>query len=285
MSDAKRLKDKLGLLAGAENRIGPAGRALPAAEDARQPLLAEIDETILGRKLVFTNEAGDVLELEVSGRRLLRVVSAPEGCVSEARRQDLLTPLAADDDDQLGLVSACIGAFVRGSRSLSVAAAPLERRPDPSVAGRTAEAFAAAMGIDLYAARPAEAAPPASEADPAPPAQVAAPQPAGDAVEDFLVLVRPRALAIARIAPDGTFTSEGAPDQAKALEHLAEGGDAALAAQLVTAGAPCLLLRTAEAGAPFLFYGMRNDVRLAILCPGELMGDLRDIWRSFDTEP
>ena len=80
MSGPGDLERKLRALAADRDLPDPAGRRLDGAPFAA--LVAEIDGTVLPRRLVFARADGAELSLDVSSRRLRRIVSAPDGALS-----------------------------------------------------------------------------------------------------------------------------------------------------------------------------------------------------------
>lgn len=133
---------------GALRVIGGPGMASPLAA-----LLREINETLLGRSLVFSTEAGASLSLDVAGRRVLRVTAASGIAGAEA----CLGVPALDDDNREDLAQV-FTTLVAGDATLRVIAAPLGRSEGLSV-GLPVARLADHLGIDLNdeIAEPAEA--------------------------------------------------------------------------------------------------------------------------------
>lgn len=106
-------------------------------------LLREINETLLGRSLVFSTEAGASLSLDVAGRRVLRVTAASgiagaEACLGVPALDD------ANREDLAGVFTT----LVAGDATLRVIAAPLGRSEGLSV-GLPVARLADHLGIDL----------------------------------------------------------------------------------------------------------------------------------------
>ncbi|WP_431297957.1 hypothetical protein [Tabrizicola sp. BL-A-41-H6] len=123
---------------GALRVIGGPGMASPLAA-----LLREINETLLGRSLVFSTDAGATLSLDVAGRRVLRVTAASgiagaEACLGVPALDD------ANREDLAGVFSA----LTASGSTLRVIAAPLGRSEGLSV-GLPVARLADHLGIDL----------------------------------------------------------------------------------------------------------------------------------------
>lgn len=130
MTGLDRLNDKLAKLKGADDA---AEQTVAGGTDGiLAALLSEIEETILPREMVLTNERGEEFRLLVSGRRLIRAgapAAAPE-----------------DDDDPAGRIVAAFNgplrAFLDGAREISIAAGRPRERIDPTEMGCSAEILA-----------------------------------------------------------------------------------------------------------------------------------------------
>ncbi len=278
MSDDKRLKDKLEKLS-AEETSGPGGRAV-THPDLRLGILNEIDETILGRVLSFRNPEGDVLELDVLGRRLMRVRSAP-ATAAKGDASALTAPLEADSDALLSRIMSMIGAFAAASSALAVTTASLPQRPEPSVVGRSAEAMARILGLDLYS----DAAPSAPDAPAVPDHAATASElavPKGSGIEGMIAALEGEALAWVWIGASGTLSSGGDATLLGPLAAAAETGTAALAGALgagvVPADGQSLILRTRDADGRAIFLGMAGGEGLLMLLPSTQSGSLARVW-------
>ncbi len=77
--DTDRFMRAIAAFSAAPEEVTRRGRRLQNGESgSAHAILAEIDETVLRRKLVFCNEQDATLTLDVGERRLLTVLSAPE---------------------------------------------------------------------------------------------------------------------------------------------------------------------------------------------------------------
>ena len=138
-----RLDDKLRRLAADRGTPDPQGLRLDA--DALAALAAEIDETVLPRRLVLTRDTdGATLALDVSSRRLRRVVEAPEPALIDR-------PLSGDD-------AAEVARLLHGFLS---AGGPIRLRPDPApdeftATGISTQRLAAALTEIARVSTPAE---------------------------------------------------------------------------------------------------------------------------------
>ena len=141
MSDRERLEDKLQKLANADDVFDASGRVLPLdASDPARAILAEIDETMLARRLTFTNQKGVRVVMDVAGRRLLQLIEA------EGISGDALAPIVESADPQLSGFSKAINDLLLEVESLNVQADPIPSRPDASTVGRSVEALEKILG-------------------------------------------------------------------------------------------------------------------------------------------
>lgn len=113
----------------AESRHAPDGARIIASQSDAAPLAAmmrELNETMLGRALTFTSGTGARLTLEVSGRRVLRLMDASglagvDSCLAaetleDEQKDDLLTLLQAlaSQKAELRVSSGPLGRSVEG---------------------------------------------------------------------------------------------------------------------------------------------------------------------------
>lgn len=147
MSEEKRLRDKLEKLAAAAE---PGPRRLLAGPDGdlSRAVLAEIDETVLARRLDFRRPDGAVMSLDVSGRRLLAIAALPDA------RADILVPLGSEADAALAAAAEALRRFAAGAETLTVTSRPLDREMQPGALGRSAATLARALGFALYEDEP-----------------------------------------------------------------------------------------------------------------------------------
>jgi len=134
VSDLDRLNNKLAKLKGNDEGYVVAG----VTEGIVSVLLTEIEETILPREMVLTNERGERFVLIVTGRRLL----ALDGPGVEG-------PGQADGDDAAArIVADFIGpfrAFLDHAREIGMDAGRPPIRIDPTMIGCSVETLAAAL--------------------------------------------------------------------------------------------------------------------------------------------
>jgi hypothetical protein len=132
------------------SRFAPGGPRILTAPGEVNPLralLAEIEETLLARTLRFETDAGARLELEVAGRRLLRLAAASGVTGAE-------TCLAAPalDDSHLADLVRVLSAFARPGCALNVVVSPLDRAGDGVSVGLPVARLLDALSIDAAAA-------------------------------------------------------------------------------------------------------------------------------------
>ncbi|GAA0285382.1 hypothetical protein [Rhodovulum strictum] len=236
MSGLDRLNNKLAKLKGSD-----AGQIVTDATDGIvSVLLTEIEETILPREMVLTNETGDRFVLLVAGRRLL-ALGGPG--------VDDPGP-ASGDDAAAQIVAAFQGPFRRfldRAREISIDAGRPHDRIDATTIGCSVEALGAAL------AGPGQG-------------------PQGDPVAAALDL----ALAGLRLAGDEIVARSGDAPALARLERFAATGAAGLAGVVGGDGdAPsCLFLSgTGQGGAILARVAFRGEAAL-ILAPAEARADL-----------
>ena len=259
MNDDRRLRDKLARLA-----AGDEGRP-DAIDDPLRAILLAIDETILPRTLVFRAADGAELVLEVANRRLQAVVDLPEDVAPATEGHGLVGPLPPDDAAALAAVAAALRDFARVHGGCTATAEPLERGTDASGLGRSAEALAAAAGLDLYDA----------------PAPVPMPDPA----RGFEAGLARLALATAAIADQTASAATGHdPDAVRRLSTLDETALASLMARLGPPAARVGRCAVLAGGDEALFIGQTEAARaLAALLPADHTGALVSLWQATRT--
>lgn len=125
----------------------PGGARVIAKATDESPLTAllrEVNETMLGRALTFASETGASLTLEVSGRRILRLVGAEglegaESCLSAPTLED------AHKDDLLKLMQA----LALPRQELRVTAIPIDREREGISVGLPIALLADLLLLDL----------------------------------------------------------------------------------------------------------------------------------------
>jgi hypothetical protein len=200
-------------------RVAPGGSRVIATMADTSPLaalLCEVNETVLGRTLAFESSGGASLTLEVSGRRVLRLVASnglpdAESCLAAEALED------EHKDDLIKLMQA----VATPRHELRVFATPMTRDVDGVSVGLPVALLADLLLINLNPLEGethAEQAPPELAARPAPRAVSAAP------VEDSPVAAQPRlsarlgAAAAAKPEPVVEAEPEDVPEPAAASE-------------------------------------------------------------------
>ncbi len=131
------------------SRFSPGGQRILVAAGGGNPLnalLLEIDETLLARTLHFENEGGASLDLEVAGRRILRLAAAT-GVVGA----DSCLSVPALDESHLDDLRRIVEAFAAPGRGLRVVTTPFDRLGDSVSVGLPVARLADALAIDLTA--------------------------------------------------------------------------------------------------------------------------------------
>ncbi|MBS9718130.1 hypothetical protein ACFFUT_12710 [Pseudohalocynthiibacter aestuariivivens] len=150
MNDINRLKSKLEKLGAEEFGAKSDGHVFKVSnlDEVMTVMLREIDETLLGRELEFRNDRGDMIGLEVSGRRLL--------CVSKVLPERLATSFKSllkvatfdahgpEIDDMARLLDA----FSEEATKLKVTSHGLSRAMGSSEVGCSPDSLAQAWSLD-----------------------------------------------------------------------------------------------------------------------------------------
>lgn len=129
------------------SRLAPDGGRIVASRNDPTPItvvLREINETLLGRVLHFSSDSGTALSLEVSGRRVLRILRA-EG-LPEA--EDCLATPALEYEDKDALIRV-LQAFAVPGREIRVACAPMELSSKGISVGLPVALIADLLQVDL----------------------------------------------------------------------------------------------------------------------------------------
>ncbi|MFC2968010.1 hypothetical protein [Acidimangrovimonas pyrenivorans] len=249
------MKDKLGQLRGRTAAERDGGRLLDLAGpgDGTAAILREIDETVLGRELDFTNDAGAVLGLDVSGRRLLRVRSVPDAAFAALAGQ----ALSGTRDETAATLHGLIERFAGTSAALTVTARKLARRPQVGEElGCAPAALAEAWQVSLTA------------------------PPRGGGLDGFLATAAP--LSRAWFVLDGDEITDQAGDDAllQRLYAAAEAGIPLPEPEGGDAEAPvCLIQRGPDPDAPAVLFGAAGARSLLMLFPPDRLRALRLAWR------
>jgi len=150
VNDINRLKSKLEKLGAEESGALSDGRVFEVAnlDEVMTVMLREIDETLLGRELEFRNDRGDMVGLEVSGRRLLRVNKVlPERLATSFKSLLKVTTfdsLGPEIDDMARLLDA----FSEETKNLTVTSQSLSRAMGSSEVGCSPDSLAQAWSLD-----------------------------------------------------------------------------------------------------------------------------------------
>lgn len=261
MSEFDRLKARL-------RRAATDGRILSDRQDYESPvegvarLLDEIDATVIGRRLRVDFADGSRLAGIVSGRRLMRLdAPAPAGLAADQAALFGRGGLATEDAAEVaGLLAALCG---RGPSFILAKTAPGETI-DPTQAGVSASAIAAALGLEEHEAPQQDT-----------------------GLEAFLASVGERVVAAALIEEDEIALvgcDEEAPEAAFLLDWAAHLGerlltpDFALFAALETSG---LLVFAGDAGSDrHLVVAGRNGRFLLAMLTGADSAATLGTWRG-----
>ncbi|SIO40659.1 hypothetical protein SAMN05444722_1939 [Rhodovulum sp. ES.010] len=242
MTDLERLNRKLAKFKTGDD--APEQTVAGGTDGIVSALLSEIEETILPREMVLTDENGTEFRLLVAGRRLLRV--------------DGGNAAAPDSDDPADAVAAAFAgplrSFLDQAGEISVAADRPRDRLDPTEIGCSVEALVAA------AAQPP--ATPAADADP---------------VSACLALCR---AGLRLDADGGAETPVGDPDLVMRLQHFAEAALPTLAPPATRAMPRLTILRAARADDLVLAHVAARDGAALFLAPAEAQADLLSICRN-----
>jgi len=149
----------------AASRVAPGGARVIAEISDASPLTAllrEVNETVLGRTLMFESSAGSSMTLEVAGRRVLRLVAVnglvnAEACLAAEALEDELK------DDLIKLMQA----LTAPKHQLRVISAPMARGTEGLSVGLPVALLADLLLIELN-----EAAEAAAEPEPEPEPEV-----------------------------------------------------------------------------------------------------------------
>lgn len=252
MTARDRLNSKLAKLKGGSGSEEPT--VFGGTDGIVAALLAEIDETILPREMVLTNEKGEEARLLVAGRRLLRVGGPGE-------RLDAAQAASGERDAEHGAVDAIAAAFhgtLRGFLDRAEEIGVTARRPgyrvDPTEVG---------CSVDMLSQ-------PGTEPG-GPPAPVADPIAAGLAA----------ARAGLRLSGDRITGSTGDPALAEGLRGFAETALADLTRDTDRADGrlSCRILRAAAPGGMLLAHIARGEDAALLLTPEGALAELLALCR------
>lgn len=152
MSDAKRLQDKLAKLTEKSAATHSGNREINTARETgfRLAVLQEIDETILGRNLIFQNENNKGFTLEAANRRLHRVIEFTLNSAENSFDNLIGQQFFEQDIEQTSRFAELLDAFFEGSQKYFVHSKRLNQTPDPENVGCAASVLATALSVDLY---------------------------------------------------------------------------------------------------------------------------------------
>ncbi|MEX5727133.1 hypothetical protein Ga0609869_000486 [Rhodovulum iodosum] len=221
MNDTERLRQKLTQLKSAEDE--PAGD-LSEGLARLAPILAEIDDTVLPRELVFANDRGERVGLVVSGRRLLRVSQIHPRSLATQFGALAGRSLSEEATHEFGLLKRLLTALLDEVETLEISAG----RPEPGTAadiGCTTDTLMRLFGADETAELDDESSAVAPPALDGPLAEVAA-------------------IALAGLVWQGEemIDRRGSPETLELLDRVAE-TDALAAAVPPTQATRCIVLR------------------------------------------
>ncbi|TCM88166.1 hypothetical protein [Rhodovulum steppense] len=134
MGDLDRLNSKLAKLKGKDD-----GQIRASATDSIvSALLTEIEETILPREMILTNESGNRFVLVVAGRRLLALSGHGAEEEGSEGREDAAARIIA-------VFRGPFRTFLDNAREISIDAARPPNRIDPTMIGCSVETLTAAL--------------------------------------------------------------------------------------------------------------------------------------------
>lgn len=243
---------------GGAREIGPGGAPGLAA------ILREIDQTVLARRLTFANGRNGSVALLAYRRRLLRIEGvSPDGLAGEAGEISGIV-LTGADDSTVARLGDLLRAFADGAAQISVLTAAPEEDAPGQANGVSAEALAAAWGVDLYgAAGPGGAV----------------------SVTGFLERCGPLATA-AMLFSGGTLRdSRGSEDDLAALQPVAglRAGSVPLPGAQPRGGRYFTLLRRGAGDGRLLVLAGQGDETVLILAPAAHLSGIVACWAGRET--
>lgn len=278
--DLPRLLRKLAL---PRSPAGGRGGALGEGDAALAALLDEIDETVMARRLLLANAAGDELALEACNRRLLHAGPPEEGHAVPKAGGATLTYAGLEDLAALraSLARFCAAGGVHLRERLPGGSASLEQT------GVAVATLRQAWGLPAHDAAGDAAPSPTPSADRAVPSDRAAPAdravpadpPSANDPGAFRAALAARAIAAAATlkgAGEGDAPEQsGEPAQAARLAACLGPADALLPE---TESPSALILGSGAAGVAALVL-LRDDAGLAAYqVPAEARGELAALW-------
>ncbi len=152
MSDLNRLEEKIAKLNAASTGVSANGREIPASDSNSlfRAILLEIDETMLARELIFENDNGITLGLEVANRRLLRFSGLSDENHSELAAPLLEKTFSQDNSPLIEALFEVFTVFLQDTTKLLVRSAKLSTTSNPTDIGCSPQGLAEAWSIDLY---------------------------------------------------------------------------------------------------------------------------------------
>jgi hypothetical protein len=222
----------------------PLGRlvALGGPPALLSALLAEIDETMLARRLSFVTDTGQTFRCDAYGRRLLAVDPAP-----------VAPPFAALDEAGRADLRAALEAPLAGAQALYVDSLPLSEARDPTDFGLSAEGLAEAWGCE-------------------PPPPLPAPL-------DVLKPAAEAALAWLRLDGETETGRGGNDDRATRLADFAAARLAALRAEGSAGGPRCVVLGRQDGGG-IMVVALDGAEALLLVVPPAALAGVAAAWRQ-----
>lgn len=246
MSDVDRLKKILAGISASEKIDQDRWRVLPqaGASGELQPILREIDETVLPRLLNFRNGNGAGIQLDVAGRRLLRICaergfSAP---VSKSGLTDI--PLSAFSETNFAKLAALLSEFTSGQSPVAVYSETSEHRRDPLDLGISTSDLAKALER-----------PPVRDL----------PDISPTVITDFIGLCTENSCATMTFTQDKTVSQDGSERDLQMLTRIVESDLEALKRQIKKAAGTgssvgCLLLSDGKPGQSAIVFAYSKDL-------------------------
>lgn len=284
MSPPPSLAEILARARAAARPGAPRDREIEAAGGTAEraaAILAEIDETVLPRALVFGLGKGRELVLEARARRALRITGAtPEAVWTKALR-DTLGKAGETDAQDAAALAAMIARFAAAEAALTVRSQPATLPPSFVDRGHSAEELAALLPEEARSkpGKPAPAKTKAKRADKA--------KPAGPALRAWIEACPPlmaaAVFADAKGKPTQLPEADGAAMPAADLARLAS--EAAAQARPFASAAigdgPLLFVALPRAAsAPALCLGFEAGAVAAAPLAADELGTLLAAWRD-----
>ena len=237
-----------------------AGRTLAPADSGGLlfAIVQEIDETILARELVFSNDRQEQITLEVSGRRLLRITSIPQLHAASSFNALVDRQISNPDGSEIDTIADLLAVFVEHSAALRVKARPLQLRHGQPDLGCSSEVLAAACARRSGSL-------------------------AQESLEDFCAASAEFAIAWVELREGTVVKAAGDPEIARKLTYLAQSHDPWPVDWHLggkgTAAKDCTILCGSDDGSDIL-VAVQNDRALFMAFAPERLAQVVALWFS-----